>query len=110
MVEQDLEPRGINFASLTEGFDTSTPGGKMVFTVLGAMAELERNVIRERTRAGLDAARAKNRFGGRPKKVSDKQLALARKRLDSGETAKTVAESIGVSRATLYRYLDLANT
>ena len=75
-----LAARGIGFKSLTEQIDTTTPGGKLVFHVFGALAEFERDLTRERTHAGLAAARARGRTGGRPKKLADpKQLALARR-------------------------------
>src|SRR5687768_6076957 len=81
----DLRERGIGFKSLTEQIDTTTPGGKLVFHVFGALAEFERDVIRERTQAGLAAARARGRLGGRPKKLADaKQLELAGTLYDAG--------------------------
>jgi DNA invertase Pin-like site-specific DNA recombinase len=70
----DLEVRGIGFKSLTENIDTTTSGGKLIFHIFGALAEFERNLIRERTAAGLIAARARGRKGGRPKALSVKQL------------------------------------
>ena len=73
----ELEGQGIGFQSMTEAIDTTTPGGKLVFHIFGALAEFERNLIRERTHAGLEAARARGRKGGRRKKLDDKQRALA---------------------------------
>ena len=74
-----LAERGIGFKSLTEQIDTTTPGGKLIFHVFGALAEFERDLIRERTHAGLAAARARGRLGGRPRKLADpRQLELAR--------------------------------
>lgn len=102
---EDLEARGINFVSLTEGMDTSTPGGKLIFTVFGAFAEYEKSLNVERTRAGLAAARARGSIGGRPSVMNAKKLAQADKRIKNGETGNVVAASIGVSRATLYRHL-----
>ena len=104
----DLRNRGIGFRSLTEQIDTTTPGGKLVFHVFGALAEFERDLIRERTNAGLAAARARGRTGGRPKKLADpKQLALAQALYDGGQTdIATLCRTLGISRATLYRYLD----
>jgi len=104
----DLHARGIGFRSLTERIDTTTPGGKLVFHVFGALAEFERDLIRERTHAGLAAARARGRKGGRPKKLADpKTLALAQKLYDDGGTdVATICRTLGVSRATLYRYLE----
>ena len=102
-----LAERGIGFKSLTEQIDTTTPGGKLIFHVFGALAEFERDLIRERTHAGLAAARARGRLGGRPRKLADaKQLDLARTLYASGETdIDTICQTLGISRATLYRYL-----
>ncbi len=102
-----LAERGIGFRSLTEQIDTTTSGGKLVFHVFGALAEFERDLIRERTHAGLAAARARGRTGGRPKKLADpKQLALAQTLYDSGNAdVATICKTQGVSRATLYRHL-----
>ncbi len=100
--------RGIGFKSLTEPIDTTTPGGKLVFHVFGALAEFERDLIRERTHAGLAAARARDRKGGRPKKLDDpKQVALVQALYDGGQTdIATICRTLGISRATLYRSLD----
>ena len=102
-----LAERGIGFKSLTEQIDTTTSGGKLIFHVFGALAEFERDLIRERTQAGLAAARARGRLGGRPKKLADaKQLALARSLYEGGETdIETICRTLGISRATLYRAL-----
>ncbi len=102
-----LAARGIGFKSLTEQIDTTTPGGKLVFHVFGALAEFERDLTRERTHAGLAAARARGRTGGRPKKLADpKQLALARRLYQDGQTdVTTICRTLGISRATLYRAL-----
>jgi DNA invertase Pin-like site-specific DNA recombinase len=102
-----LAERGIGFKSLTEQIDTTTPGGKLVFHVFGALAEFERDVIRERTQAGLAAARARGHLGGRPRKLADaKQLELARTLYAGGQTdIATICRTLGISRATLYRYL-----
>jgi DNA invertase Pin-like site-specific DNA recombinase len=102
-----LAERGIGFQSLTEQIDTTTSGGKLIFHVFGALAEFERDLIRERTQAGLAAARARGRKGGRPKKLADpKRLALAQQLYDEGSTdIATICQTLGISRATLYRSL-----
>lgn len=101
-----LQERDIDLVSITEGFDTKTPAGKMLFAVLGAVAEFERNLISERTRAGLRAAAAQGRKGGRARKLTSSDVDLAKKRIDNGETVAQVAKAAGVSRMTLYRYLE----
>lgn len=104
-IANSLREQGVHLASITEGIDTSTTNGRLYFTILAALGEAERERIQERTKAGLLAARKKGRVGGRPSKITAKNLNLAKRRLSNGETAATVAESIGVSRATLYRHL-----
>jgi len=101
---QDLKVRGIGFASLTEQIDTRSPTGQLMFHVFGALAEFERNLIRERTLAGLKAARARGRKGGRPRKLSPKDLKTVKAMLKSGDIpVSTVAEQFRVARSTLYR-------
>lgn len=107
----DLERQGIGFRSTTEAIDTTTPGGKLVFHIFAALAEFERNLIRERTQAGLQAARARGRKGGRPKALDGKKRArtveLYRERsLSVAEICRTQ----GISRGTLYAYIHEANT
>jgi len=103
----DLRDRGIGFKSLTEQIDTTTPGGKLVFHVFGALAEFERDLIRERTHAGLAAARARGRVGGRPKALADpKKVELAQALYADGRhDVATICQTLGISRATLYRYV-----
>jgi DNA invertase Pin-like site-specific DNA recombinase len=102
----ELQDRGVEFVSLRENLDTTTPGGKLVFHVFASVAEFERDLIRERTMAGLEAARARGRKGGRKRAMDAKKIALASKLLKDGETpVSDVCEAVGVSRATLYRYL-----
>lgn len=101
-----LEKRGIGFISLTENIDTTTPTGRFVLQVFGALAELERATIRERTMAGLEAARARGRVGGRPRKLNADALAHARTLLDETTLpVPEVAKRLGVSVSTLYAHL-----
>lgn len=102
---ETLEQRGVGFRSLTENIDTTSPGGKLIFHIFAALAEFERGLIRERTMAGLASAKARGRVGGRPKALSDKDKVAARALLaDGGITVAEVAQRVGVSPATLYRY------
>ena len=106
---EDLESRGIGLRSLTESIDTSSSGGRLIFHIFGALAEFERTVIRERTMAGLVAAKARGRVGGRPRALDDDDIAAAKAMLKQADiTAKDVAKRLGVSVATLYRYLPAA--
>lgn len=101
-----LEAKGIGLRSLTEAIDTTTAGGKLIFHIFGALAEFERSVIRERTRAGLKAARDRGRKGGRPPALSAADLAAAKALLrDPAITVEEVATRLKVSPATLYRHL-----
>ena len=101
---QDLQGRGIGLESLTEKIDTFSTTGKLVFHVFAALAEFERNLIRERTLAGLKAARARGRNGGRPKKLSPKELKAIRTLLRSNEVpVQDIAAQFKVNRSTLYR-------
>jgi DNA invertase Pin-like site-specific DNA recombinase len=103
---EGLEARGIGFRSLTEAIDTTTPGGKLVFHIFGALSEFERAIIRERTVAGLEAARARGRRGGRPPALTPDDLAAARALLrDPQITVAAVARRLGVAPSTLYRHL-----
>ncbi len=107
-VVRDLEQQGVALVSLTESLDTGTPGGRLVFHVFGALAEFERDLIRERTMAGLAAARARGRTGGRPTVWTEAKLKTARSMRDSGDYDVTsIAKVLGVSRASVYRALGL---
>lgn len=101
-----LQSKGMGFRSLTEAIDTTTAGGMLVFHIFGALAEFERAMIRERTKAGLDAARARGRKGGRPPKLSKDKLRIAKTLLRDPElSVGEVARHVGVSPATLYRLI-----
>src|SRR5712675_3493563 len=100
-----LNSRGIGFRSLTEGLHTDGAMGKAMLTIMAAFAQLERDTMIERTRAGLAAAAANGRKGGRPRKVDDADAAKARNLHTKGITATDIAKMLGVSRATVYRYL-----
>lgn len=99
-----LDKTGRGFRSLREQIDTTTPGGKLVFHLFGALAEFEREVIRERTKAGLSSARARGRTGGRPRRLDQKQAAMAAALLaDRNGSVADICRTLGVSRSTLYR-------
>jgi DNA invertase Pin-like site-specific DNA recombinase len=101
-----LDNRKIGFKSLTENIDTTTSGGKLIFHIFGALAEFERNLIRERTQAGLQAARARGRLGGRPKTLTGKKTAMAQALYnDKNNTVDEICKTLNISRATLYRYI-----
>jgi DNA invertase Pin-like site-specific DNA recombinase len=101
-----LQAHQVSFKSLTEHIDTASSGGKLIFHVFGALAEFERELIRERTQAGLIAARARGRIGGRPKLLSLKQTAQLRLlHQDKTNTIADICKTLHISRATLYRYL-----
>ena len=103
--------RGIGLRSLTEAIDTTTAGGKLVFHIFAALAEFERGVIRERTLAGLQAARARGRTGGRPPALKTKDLAAAKAMLKDPEiTVAEIARRLSVAPSTLYRHLPRART
>ena len=103
-----LNKEGIAFQSLTEQIDTTTSGGKLIFHIFGALAEFERELIRERTQAGLAAARARGRKGGRPKLLDERKVSMAQALYDCGEhSIKDICQTLGVSRATLYRYIEV---
>jgi DNA invertase Pin-like site-specific DNA recombinase len=104
-VVEQLTARGIGFRSLTEGLHTEGPMGTAMLTIMAAFAQLERDTMVERTRAGLAAAAANGRKGGRPRKVDDADAVKARSLREKGITASDIAKMLGVSRATVYRYL-----
>src|SRR6266700_2348379 len=106
-----LNNRGVNFISLTESIDTTTPAGKLIFHLMGALAEFERDLIRERTNAGLVAARARGRVGGRPRRASDGKVALARHLYqDPNHSVAEICSMLGISRSTFFRYVKKAES
>lgn len=103
----DLKERGVSFKSINESIDTSTPAGELVFHLFGALAEFERKLISDRTKAGLTAARARGRSGGRPSALDAKQKrAAAAMMKDRALSVTEIAEQFGVSRSTLYSLAD----
>jgi DNA invertase Pin-like site-specific DNA recombinase len=102
-----LNDRKIGFKSITESIDTTTSGGKLVFHIFGALAEFERDIIRERTQAGLHAARARGRKGGRPKALTPKKTQMAQALYENkNNTIDEICRTLNISRATLYRYIN----
>lgn len=101
-----LDERKVGFRSLTENIDTTMSGGKQIFHIFGALAEFERNLIRERTMAGLRAARVRGRQGGRPRSLESKRVAMAQSLYDDrNNSIRDICKTLGISRATLYRYI-----
>ena len=101
----DLEDRGVGFKSLTDQIDTTTPSGRFFFHVMASLAQMERELMAERTKAGLEAARRQGRTGGRKRKMTDSKIESARKLLAAGATPHDVADDLGVSVPTLYRWV-----
>ena len=103
---EELANRDIAFMSLRESIDTTTPGGRLIFHVFGALAEFEREIISERTKAGLAAAKARGRCGGRPRLMDQEKVRLARTlHNDKSITVGEICRSLGISKGTLYRNL-----
>lgn len=106
LVLDDLSARGIGFRCLAPAIDTTTPEGRLLYSITGAFAEFEREIIRQRTRAGLQSALARGRKGGRPKALSAEDLAKAKAMLRDGTiSVAAVAKTFGVSRPTLYKHI-----
>jgi DNA invertase Pin-like site-specific DNA recombinase len=103
---EDLKSRDIGFKSLTESIDTTTSAGQLIFHIFGALAEFERNLIRERTQAGLTAARARGRIGGRRRALDAKQIAQARTLYaEKSNSIQDICRTLKISRTTLWRYV-----
>ena len=101
----ELEEKGIHFKSLTDGIDTSTPAGRFFFHVMASLAQMERELLIERTKAGLESAKLQGRKGGRKRLMTESKMESAKKLLAAGTSPKIVAKDIGVSIATLYRWI-----
>ena len=104
----ELQDRGIHFRSLTDSIDTSTPAGRFFFHVMSALAEMERELIVERTRAGLAAAREQGRVGGRRRVMTEEVVERCRRMLENGATRQQIADVIGVGVKTIYKYFPAA--
>lgn len=102
----DLDARGIGLRSLNEQIDTTTANGRLIFTLLAAISEFERQLLSERTSAGLQAARKRGRFGGRPRALTPQAEQAVLDLRDKGQTVTQIAATLRVSRATVYRALD----
>lgn len=101
-----LQEQGIGFKSLQEQIDTTTSGGKLIFHIFGSLAEFERDLIRERTQAGLEAARSRGRVGGRPKALSKSKAEMAQRMYqDRNNSVNEICKTLGISRMTLWRYV-----
>ena len=101
----ELQKEGVQFRSLTDSIDTGTPSGRFFFHVMASLAEMERELIVERTRAGLEVARQLGRTGGRKRLMTESKVKAAKKLLATGAPARDVAANLGVSVPTLYRWL-----
>jgi DNA invertase Pin-like site-specific DNA recombinase len=102
----ELHDRGVGFKSLQENIDTTTSGGKLIFHIFGSLAEFEREIIRERTNAGLRSARTRGRVGGRPKTLSTKEVQMLRNMAaDKSFTVSDICKTLGIGRTTFYRYV-----
>ena len=102
---ETLKGRGVQFRSLTEGMDTTTPAGELLFNIVGSLAQFERSLIRERVSAGVIAARKRGRVGGRPRAISDERMEAIEAALASGQSKAAVARAFEVDRSTLHREL-----
>ncbi len=100
-----LSEKGVHLKSLNESLDTSTPGGKLIFHIFASLAEFERDIISDRTKAGLEAARQRGRSGGRPRSIDSDLLEKIKKMYAAGISISDLSEQLKVSKPTIYRYL-----
>jgi DNA invertase Pin-like site-specific DNA recombinase len=105
----ELQEKGIGFKSLTENIDTTTTGGRLVFNIFSSLAQFEAEIIRERTLAGLQAARARGRRGGPKHKLTDEQVQMAQTLYDTQMPVNEICNTLGISRSTFYRYVKANN-
>jgi len=101
---EEIREKGVEFSVITENIDTSTPSGKMMFHIFATIAEYERSMIKERVNAGLEVARKKGRYGGRPNALSDSDQKMATVMLKGGATKGEIAKHFNVCRQTIYRF------
>ena len=104
-----LHDKGSHFKSITDNIDTSTTAGRFFFHVMASLAQMERELMAERTKAGLAAAKAKGRVGGRKRKMTQSKIESAKQLLSSGTLPKDVAQNLGISVPTLYRWIPASN-
>lgn len=105
-IVNELNLKNVGFLSLQENIDTTTSGGKLIFHIFASLAEFERDIIRERTKAGLIAARSRGRLGGRPKVMDEKKINMAKTLYnDKGTSIDDICQTLNISRATFYRYI-----
>ena len=102
-IVKDLKDKGVGFKSLTEGIDTTNSGGMLIFHIFGSLAQFERELIRERTLAGLEAAKRQGRKGGRPRSLNEEQLETMKDLIKKGKGVSYIARSLNTSRYTVYR-------
>src|SRR5215212_4332269 len=102
----DLQEKDVGFKSLTESIDTTTTGGRLVFNIFSSLAQFESEIIKERTQAGLQAARSRGKTGGRPRVLTEKQVEmLNRLAADKDRSVQEICQTLGISRKTFYRYV-----
>ena len=107
-IMNELQKRNINFKSLSENIDTSTPTGKLIFHITGAFAEFERNIIRERTKAGLESARARGRKGGRPTKITEEKIKMAKLlHSDTSLSIGDILKQMNIKKGIFYKMLKM---